>query len=121
MMLLLALAAIGVPAYAIAAFNAASFVQFVLAYAVFLWGFECLAQLLSLVANPLLGMLTYLNLWFTAFLFAGAFLPASDVIWPFRALCYALPISWAMPVFSYLEFKTTPTSRARSHATAASR
>ena len=58
------------------AVDSGNFAPFVLAFAVYMLSFECLAQQLSLVNNPLLGMLTYLNAWFTAFLFAGTFPPA---------------------------------------------
>lgn len=104
MMVFLAISAIGVPAYAIADFNASNFVQFTLVYALMLWAFECIAQLCSLLRNPLLGMLGFLNTWFASFLFCGIFLRKTDVIWPFRAFTYLLPLAWAFPSLNYFEF-----------------
>jgi len=51
MMILFAISAIGVPAYAIADFNGSNFVQFTLVVALMLWAFECIAQLWSLLRN----------------------------------------------------------------------
>ncbi|EOD21868.1 hypothetical protein EMIHUDRAFT_117010 [Emiliania huxleyi CCMP1516] len=104
MMVFLAISAIGVPAYAIADFNASNFVQFTLVYALMLWAFECIAQLCSLLRNLLLGMLGFLNTWFASFLFCGIFLRKTDVIWPFRAFTYLLPLAWAFPSLNYFEF-----------------
>jgi len=104
MMVFLAISAIGVPAYAIADFNESNFVQFTLVYALMLWAFECIAQLCSLLRNPLLGMFGFLNTWFASFLFCGIFLRKTDVIWPFRAFTYLLSLAWAFPSLNYFEF-----------------
>ena len=71
-MTLLALCALGAPLYGIGNFYSPNLVQMWVVYSSMLLCFECWAQLLSVVnANPLMGMLNYLQLWFGAFLFAG--------------------------------------------------
>ena len=40
-------------------------------YGTQLWAFECLAQLFSMVANPILGLMLFMQVWFMAFLFTG--------------------------------------------------
>ena len=62
-----------------------------------LFVFEQAAQLLSLLQNPLLGMMGFMNCWFAFFLFSGVFFDAKDVIWPFRALDYFSPVRLAYP------------------------
>lgn len=49
--------------------------------------------------------MSFLNCWFMAFLFCGVMLPVEDIIWPFRALTYVMPLRWAMSSISYLEYK----------------
>merc|ERR1711871_176495 len=51
-----------------------------------------------------MGMLNYMNLWFSGFLFAGVMVPEEDVIWPFRAFCYVLPFRWGLTSMSYIEY-----------------
>lgn len=56
------------------------------------YSFEAVAQLLAVVfANPLLGMLQYVNLWFCSFLFCGLFLPIQNIVWPLRVFSYIMP------------------------------
>jgi hypothetical protein len=64
-------------------------------YFVILWSFEAMAQTLSLVfANPLLGMLGFLEFWFCNFLFAGLLVSKENIIWPFRIVHYIVPFTW---------------------------
>jgi hypothetical protein len=50
---------------------------------------------LSLVfANPLLGMLGFLQFWFCNFLFCGLLVPKEQIIWPFRVVCWMIPFTW---------------------------
>ena len=35
----------------------------------------------------------------TSFLFCGMFIDPEVVLWPFRALCYALPLRWSLEAF----------------------
>lgn len=106
MMLILAAGAISISAYGIGAFWGPNYLLYLITYAVVLWGFECLAQLCSVAsANPLMGMLNYMNLWFAGFLFAGVMVPEEDVIWPFRAFCYILPFRWGLTSMAFIEYK----------------
>mmetsp|Transcript_84357 Transcript_84357/g.149133 ORF Transcript_84357/g.149133 Transcript_84357/m.149133 type:complete len:1017 (-) Transcript_84357:168-3218(-) len=62
-----------------------------------LWTFESIGQLLGTIfRNAIVGMLAMVSLWFCCFLFMGVFLSKSLIAWPFRALVYALPLSWTV-------------------------
>jgi len=101
---ILAISAIAVSGYGIADLWAPSFGQLFLAYTITFWSFECIAQLMSLIKNPLLGMLNFVNFWFTSFLFAGFFAREVDVIWPFKLFVYILPMRWSLAVIIRTEF-----------------
>lgn len=46
----------------------------------------CCSQALSVsFMNPLIGILSFVNCWFTSFLFCGFFLPEDDIPWPLKA------------------------------------
>ena len=105
MMIALSVFAMGPSAYGIANFDRAHFGTMVLFYALILWSFECMAQLFAVqFVNPMLGMLSFMNGWFSAFLFAGVMVKTEDVIWPFRLLCYVLPLRWGVQGMLYIEF-----------------
>jgi len=105
MMIALSVMALGSSAYGIANFDSAHFGMMVLFYALILWSFECMAQLFAvLFANPMMGMLSFMNSWFSAFLFAGVMIKSEDVIWPFRLLCYILPLGWGVQGMLYIEY-----------------
>jgi hypothetical protein len=61
---------------------------------------------MSLIKNPLLGMLNFVNFWFTSFLFAGFFAREIDVIWPFKLFVYILPMRWSLAVIIRTEVHT---------------
>jgi hypothetical protein len=48
-------------------------------------------------------MLSYLNIWFTSFLFAGLVIPETTVIWPFRVFFTILPLKWGIQNVAYLD------------------
>jgi len=73
-----------------------------------LWAFDASAQLLSVIDNPLFGMMTQMNIWFFSFTFAGIWLPVDDIIWPFRAMCYILPYRWELPAIGYSMMAHSP-------------
>jgi len=58
-----------------------------------------IGQLFSLMPNVILGMMNYMSLWFSAFLFSGLFVRIPDVIWPFRLFCYILPLGYTSQTF----------------------
>ncbi len=66
-----------------------------------LWAFECIAQFFSLVPNPLVGMFQFIATWTVSLLFCGFTIRAVDIVWPLRALYYALPLQWALSSASY--------------------
>eukprot|EP00961_Rhodomonas_salina_P263591 3562368-Rhodomonas_salina.1 len=113
LMFILSVSAIGVGSYGISNFYGPNFGQMMVLIAASLWAFECMAQALSvLFKNPLLGMLTFMNMWFAAFLFAGVMVPIDNVIWPFRLLAYVLPLRWTLSSMMTIEFKDTTYSGA---------
>jgi len=115
MMFVLAIFALGVPAYAVADFHLPTIGSMILVYAAMLWGFECLAQLESALHDAtLIGMLEYLNIWFLAFLFAGVVINPVKVIWPLRVLAYVFPFRWGFAAITYTEFYPTHWSGAIS-------
>jgi len=74
-------------------------------YSTTLLAFEAIAQLIAaVIENALLGMMFYMNIWFTCFLFAGILVPVEDIIWPLRAFCYSFPLRWCFRSMAYLEF-----------------
>jgi ABC-type multidrug transport system ATPase subunit len=78
-----------------------SFAPSLLAFGTLLMALECCAQALSLIHNPLLGMMLFITHWFMAFLFSGVFVRISSVIWPLRLLCFATPMRWGLPTLIY--------------------
>ena len=100
--------AISVPGHGIASLQGESYLPFLCVYSLTLWSFECMAQAFSVqFDNPLLGMLQYMNMWFSSFLFAGVMVPEEDVIWPFRAFCYMLPLRWSLASMAKVEYSGT--------------
>lgn len=68
---------------------------------------------MSLIKNPLLGMLSYVNFWFVSFLFAGFFAREKDVVWPLKAFVYVLPMRWAFSSIVRSEFIDSTWEQAR--------
>lgn len=108
MMFVLGLAALPVAAYGIMNFQGAHFWHLWLVYSVTMFGWEGFAQLMSVqFANALFGMLQYVNMWFSAFLFCGIFLPVTDIVWPLRVFSYILPFRYTFQLLGYFEYKGT--------------
>ena len=108
LMFILGIGALAVGAYGIAGYYGPNFGEFLVVYTATLWAFECMAQFFSIMfANPLLGMLNFMNMWFSSFLFAGVMVPEEDVIWPFRAFTYMLPLRWALTSMALVDFRDT--------------
>lgn len=103
-MVVLALFAIVVPAYAIMSFRAGGLILTVCVMTATLWSFECTAEALAVsFANPLVGMMGSVSLWFASFLFSGNFLDGEQVIWPFKLFTYLFPLRWSMQAIHYLD------------------
>jgi ABC-type multidrug transport system ATPase subunit len=108
-MFLFALSALSLSAYGIIEFNGQRFGQIVFIYALLMYAYETLAQLMALLFdNPLLGMLNYLQLWFGSFLFSGLFVTITEIVWPFRVLYYVLPFQYCAQAIIYQEFVGKP-------------
>ena len=104
-MILFAIFALGIPAYAIGNYYAGNFVYMILIFACGLYCWENFAQLFSVAfPNPLLGMMQFMGIWFSAFLFGGFLIPDEDVVWPFRAFTYILPLKYTIRALVYNEF-----------------
>jgi hypothetical protein len=58
-------------------------------------------------ANPLLGMLNFVQVWFLAFLFCGAMVPLDDVVWPLKVMGWIMPLKYALRSMIYQEFIDT--------------
>jgi hypothetical protein len=56
---------------------------------------------MSLIPNPILGMLNFVSAWSAGILFCGLVFRAEDCIWPLRALVYILPLSWLFNSAAY--------------------
>jgi len=90
-----------VPAFAIGGWSWSNFFTFFLAYSASVWAWECLAQLFSLQANPVLGMLNFVSAWSAGLLFCGLLFRGEDVIWPLRLFYYVLPLKWLFNSAAY--------------------
>jgi ABC-type multidrug transport system ATPase subunit len=105
MVLLLSVFALGVGGFGMMQFNPSAFFLIIAVWASMLWSFECTAQVFSvLFSNPLVGMMMFVMYWFASFVFAGMFVPEADIIWPFRALVYTMPLKYSLQSLIYLDF-----------------
>ena len=105
-MVLLSLSALLVGAYGIALFEISGFGRMLLVFSAALWAFEAMAQAMgALFPNPLVGMLAYLFLWFTSFLFAGFFIVGEGIPWPLKVFLYVLPLRWSIASMVKTEFR----------------
>jgi len=79
------------------------------AYLLAFMSFEFLAEFLAVaLANPLLGMLAFINVWFTAFLFCGILVNEQEVPWPVRVFVYVLPYRWNLGEIVWSAFIDSP-------------
>lgn len=107
-MFLFALSALPVAAYGMINFQGAHFGQMLLIYAIVMYVWEAFAQYLSVAFNnAIMGMMQFMNIWFTSFLFCGLFLAIDDIVWPFRVFSYILPYKYLIQILTYQEFEGT--------------
>ncbi|CAJ1945545.1 unnamed protein product [Cylindrotheca closterium] len=103
-MLLFGAAALSTGVYAILGLKA-NYGVYMVMYAISVFVFECIAEVLSVAfINPLMGMLCFLSIWFTSFLFGGTFLPPDDLSVVIRWLYHAMPLSYTFNAISYHVF-----------------
>lgn len=104
-MFMFALCSIGISAYGILDFTPEHFGQILLIYALTMYMFETIAQVLAVAfANPLIGMLQFISFWFASFLFCGLFLAIDDIVWPFRIFSYVTPYRYSFRAIAYEEY-----------------
>jgi len=73
--------------------------------ALFLFSFECAAQLFGVMfSHPLLGLFQVTSFWFASFLFGGFLVPEANVPMPLRLLVPLSPINWASKAIVRAEF-----------------
>merc|ERR1712217_562032 len=102
-MAMLSIAALIIPDYGLANANTLQMIPTIFVVAVTLWSFEQSAVCFGVCFNnSLVGMLAAIGLWFASFLFSGAFLKPSFVIWPLKLCTYIFPLRWAFLRMSYL-------------------
>lgn len=112
-MFLFAIMSISVQEYGMINYNGKHYGQMMLLFALTMYCFESIAQLLAVVfTNPLLGMLQFVNVWFSTFLFCGLFLPIKSIPWPFQIFSYILPFRYTLRSMAYQEYKGTTWSGA---------
>ena len=105
MLFVMSLFALSVSGFGVGLFNGANYIQMILVYTAHMWAFESAAQFLSLSSkNALMGMLNYMQFWFTSMLFNGLLINLSDVPWPFRIFTWTFPNKWGMRALMTLEF-----------------
>lgn len=108
MMLLFGLSVLPVAGYGIMAFDWQHFHWMWLIYALTMFCFESLAQLIGILClNPIIGMLIYISIWFSSFLFCGLVVSVQDIVWPLRVISYITPLKYAFQMMSFVEFINT--------------
>ena len=96
--------AVAIPGFAMLNFYGPNFLPIIGLYACVYFTYEAIARALSVAFdNPLIGMLNFLQIWFTSFLFAGVMIPEDQVIWPLRVFCTILPLKWGISSIAYLD------------------
>ena len=91
-------------AYVIGKFPWSQFVNNWFSMAVLLWCMESMACVFSLIKNPLLGMLYYLNNFSSFVIFSGLLLQPRDIFWPVRTLAYICPLRYGLSLLSHFVF-----------------
>jgi len=107
-MLILALCAMLIPLYGIAAGNILGLFGTIAIMTAMLWCFDCVAQLLAVVLpHAPVGMLATLGYWIIDFLFSGGFLKPDDMLWPFYNINNITPLSYGTRSLQYLDISGT--------------
>ena len=91
-------------AYAIMDYYVANFGLMMVIFACYIYAWEAMAELLSVAfENPLLGMMQFMGLWFSAFLYGGFLIPGEDIYWPLKIFFYILPIKYTVRSMNYVD------------------
>lgn len=92
-----------VPAFVIGGWPFAAFGRYLASFASGIFAFDALAQLLSM-DQPVVGLVLFMGVWFTALLFMGFMIQTEEIIWPLRIFHYILPLRWQCESLSYTLF-----------------
>lgn len=104
-MFLFGIVALGVSAYGISNYYAPNMMILVSIWSLSIYCWEAVAQVMSMsFKNPLLGMMLFMGVWFSAFLYGGFLIPGEDMIWPFKIFYYILPLKYTIRSMIYTEF-----------------
>ena len=94
--------AINLAAFAVGNWPWDNFITFAVQFAITLWVYDSLAQLLAVsFKSPVIGMLAFLGFWSSSIVFCGLVFRATDVVWPFRLFYYVLPLKWTFNAAGY--------------------
>ena len=104
-MFFFAFAALGISAYGIMNFEPAGLGMMVLTWTASIYCFEAMSESLAVAFdNPLLGMMQFMGIWFSAFLYGGFLIPGSDMIWPLKIFFYIMPMKYTIRTMVYSDF-----------------
>jgi len=77
----------------------------VMVNAINLLTWELQAELFAVITpNQSIGMLAFMGLWFVEFIFCGMMIADDDVVWPLRAITYAVPVRYGIKSIIYIEY-----------------
>jgi len=108
MLFILSIVAIFPASFGIGNWPWESFAPLLFVYTCKLWAIERMAMTCCIgVPDVLLGLLQFMNLWFSCFIFNGIAVPRGDVIWPFRLFTYVLPYMWSQSAITHLAIVNT--------------
>ena len=100
-----ALCALGVPAYLVTNFAPEGFGIMMLLWAVSIYCWEAISEVLAVsFDNPLMGVMQFMGIWFSAFLYGGFLIPGEDMVWPLKIFFYIMPIKYTVRSMVYTDF-----------------
>jgi len=105
MIFLFGLFALGIPAFVIQGIPLSAFPGVYLTFCAVLYLFECTAEFFAIAfKEPIMGMLTFMAIWFASFLFGGFLIALEDMFWPFKLFYYTLSYSYYVRSITYSIF-----------------
>jgi len=117
LMFFFALCALGPAAYGLANFNGDDFILYVLIWTAAIYAWEAMAEVLALsFQNPLFGMMQFMGLWFSAFLYGGFLIPGDDMVWPLKVFYYILPLKYSVRSMVWAEYHQSEWQKCKDDA-----
>ncbi|KAJ1458264.1 P-loop containing nucleoside triphosphate hydrolase protein [Pelagophyceae sp. CCMP2097] len=75
----------------------------------------CAAALLAVsFDNPLLGMMNFMGVWFSGFLYGGFLIAGKDMVWPLKIFYYVMPLRYGVRSMVQTEFASRDFHRYRA-------